>query len=316
MSERIKRQPVSFCKVGDAHSGQRIDNFLLARFRHVPKGHVYKWIRTGEVRVNKGRVKPVYRLQMGDEVRIPPVDLPVDRDIAMPGDRHQSRLRSAIVYEDSRMIVLDKPAGMAVHGGSGLDFGVIEVMRALKREARFLELAHRLDKDTSGCLLLAKKRSALRLLHEAFRSGQMEKKYIALVAGHLPRHRVTVSVPLKRAEMSGERVVVVDDEGKRAISHFSVLQKYDDSTLVEVFIETGRTHQIRVHAAYLGCPIVGDVKYGSGVMNRRAKDAGLGRLFLHASSVLLPEGLIEGASQSQFDVPLSAELVSILSDWY
>lgn len=315
MSERVEKQPVSFCRIDDAYAGQRIDNYLMARFRHVPKGHVYKWLRKGEVRVNKGRVKPVYRLQIGDEIRIPPVELPIARDLKVPSVWHQNRLAKAVIFEDDGILALNKPNGLAVHGGSGLDFGVIEVMRALRPQANFLELVHRLDKDTSGCLLLAKKRSVLRALHEAFRSNEMTKKYVALISGHLLSSRVTVKAPLKKIEVSGERVVIVSDDGKDATSHFTVLKTFEDSTLVEVRIETGRTHQIRVHALHLGCPLLGDEKYGSGIMNRRAKKAGLGRLFLHAQSIQLPLNDSEGSGGACFEAPLPEELSEFLENW-
>jgi len=265
---------------------QRLDNFLFRELKGVPKGHVYRLLRTGQVRVNGGRVKPDYRLASGDEVRIPPVRQGETPPPARPGSRQLTELQDAILLEDDQLLVINKPAGMAVHGGSGVSFGVIEAFRNLRPEQRTLELVHRLDRDTSGCLIIAKKRSALRLLHAALRVGAVEKQYLALLAGHWLGGEQRVRLALeKNVLQSGERRVRVAEAGKQAETLFKPLQVFKDATLVEVTIMTGRTHQIRVHAAHLKHPVAGDDKYGDRQANRSFRSLGLKRMFLHASSV-------------------------------
>lgn len=265
---------------------QRLDNFLFRELKGVPKGHVYRLLRTGQVRVNGRRAKPDYRLASGDEVRIPPVRQAETPPPARPGSRQLAVLRDAILFEDDQLLVINKPAGMAVHGGSGVSFGVIEALRILRPEQRSQELVHRLDRDTSGCLLIAKKRSALRFLHAALRAGVMEKHYLALLAGSWCGGERHVRLALeKNVLQSGERRVRVAEAGKQAESTFKPVQAFRDATLVEVTIMTGRTHQIRVHAAHLKHPVAGDDKYGDRQVNRIFRSLGLKRMFLHAHSL-------------------------------
>ena len=274
--------------VGENHDGQRLDNFLLARLKGVPRTWVYRVLRKGEVRVNKGRSKPAYRLKIGDVVRIPPVRR-VEKTPGLPAKGLVARVHESIVYEDDAILVINKPSGVAVHGGSGLSHGVIEALRAARPEAPFLELVHRLDRDTSGCLMLAKRRRALTALQELQRDGQIEKRYIALLQGRIRAGSWRTDLPLRKNTLkSGERVVRVDPEGKVAVTRFRVLRRFDEASLVEAILETGRTHQIRVHAATNGTPILGDPKYGDAGANRRFRDLGLRRLFLHAASLRIP----------------------------
>ncbi len=275
-------------RAGPAGDGQRLDNFLLRELKGVPRSRVYRLLRRGEVRVNGKRSRPEYRLQAEDEVRLPPV-----REAAKVGmlplrvpDTLCGVVRDAILHEDGRILALNKPAGLAVHGGSGMAFGVIEALRAL-RPGEPLELAHRLDRDTSGCLLVAKSRTALRSVHALLREGRVEKHYAALVAGDWQLGRKTIDAPvLTRLRQGGERVVRVHAEGKAAISVFDPRAHFRDlATLMDVEIHTGRTHQIRVHAAFAGHPVAGDEKYGSRDFNRRMKEFGLRRMFLHARAI-------------------------------
>lgn len=274
---------VQWVEITEANSEQRLDNFLILRLKGVPKSLIYRIVRKGEVRVNKGRVDVHYRLVTGDIVRIPPV-----RVAEKPAEHYVSNnlrhsLEQAILFEDAALIVLNKPAGYPVHGGSGVNSGIIEGLRQIRPEAPFLELVHRLDKDTSGCLIIAKKRSALRKLHEIFREDQVHKTYVALLSGQWKPKRQVVTVPLlKNSSASGERVVVVSPEGKSAETLFKRLAQYQDTTLVSASPKTGRTHQIRVHAAWMGHPIIADERYGVFELNREFKKRGYKRLFLHA----------------------------------
>ncbi len=286
-------------------SGQRLDNFLLAVLKGVPRTHIYRIVRKGEIRINKGRRKADYRLQVGDVVRIPPIDVkappPPAPDLAWLAD--------LILFEDDWLLVLDKPSGMAVHGGSGLSFGVIEALRALRPAARGLELVHRLDRATSGCLLIAKRRSALRGLHESLRSGHFGKHYVALLQGVWAGGARTVDAPLLRRE-TGERRVVVDAAGKPAQTHFAPRRRFRDATLTDVRLGTGRTHQVRVHAAYLGNPVAGDERYGDPKAAGVWKQRGLARLFLHAARLSFPHP----ATGQTVDIesPLPKDLVRVL----
>lgn len=290
-------------------AGQRIDNFLLRHLKGVPRSLIYRILRRGEVRVNKGRIKPEYRVQAGDQVRIPPVR--TGQPVPGPGGGPGSRLEERILYEDARLLVVDKPAGMAVHGGSGLSFGVIEALRAARPEARFLELVHRLDRETSGCLLIAKRRSELRMLHELLRGGGVEKRYLALVRGRWSRGETLVEAPLLKNQLrSGERIVTVDAEGKAADSRFRPLEIHREASLVEVELGTGRTHQIRVHGAHIGHPLAGDEKYGDAEFNRRMRDLGLRRLFLHAHSLGFADP--ESGREVHVSAPLPDELRVVL----
>ena len=273
--------------IADDEAGQRIDNFLRTQLKGVPKSMIYRILRKGEVRVNKGRVKPEYKLQVGDEVRIPPVRVAEREEQAVsPKLDKVAALANAILYEDDHLLVLNKPSGTAVHGGSGLSFGVIEGLRALRPEARFLELVHRLDRDTSGILLVAKKRSALRSLHEQLREKGMQKDYLALVRGDWPSHLKAVQAPLlKNILQSGERVVRVSAEGKPSETRFKVEERFGFATLVKASPVTGRTHQIRVHTLHGGHPIAFDDRYGDRDFDRQLASTGLARLFLHAAAL-------------------------------
>jgi 23S rRNA pseudouridine955/2504/2580 synthase len=262
--------------VGEESEAQRIDNFLLRELKGVPKSHVYRVLRSGEVRVNSGRVKPDYRLQVGDRVRIPPVRLSERRASARPLDL-------PIAFEDASLLVIDKPSGIAVHGGSGVSFGVIESLRAARPQAKFLELAHRLDRDTSGLLILCKKRSALVELHRMLREGEVHKTYLAVVKGALAKKSLELRESLhKYVTASGERRVTVQPEGRAALTRVKRLKTSKDFSLLEVELLTGRTHQIRVHLAHAGHPIVGDDKYGDFALNRQVKQ----RLLLHAAKLV------------------------------
>lgn len=298
-------------RVDAAHQGQRIDNFLLTLLKGVPRSYVYRILRRGEVRVNKGRIKAAYRLQEGDLVRVPPVRVAEPAEQPRPHERVLKRLEEAVLYEDKYLLVLNKPAGIAVHGGSGLSYGVIEALRVLRPEEKQLELVHRLDRETSGCLLVAKRRSALRILHELLRSNQVDKCYLALLAGQWQRKRANVDAPLlKNTLQGGERVVRVDPEGKPALTRFRLLERLPDATLVEAKPVTGRTHQIRVHALHLGHPILGDSKYGDERRNRVCREQGLRRLFLHAASIRFRW---PGEDRDQYiEAPLEPELEQFL----
>lgn len=302
---------VRYLVVKEDADGQRVDNFLLNRLKGVPRSWVYRVLRRGEVRVNRGRVKPTRRLRLGDEVRVPPVRMSESSPVSAPGAGLRQQIENAILYEDQDLLVVNKPSGIAVHGGSGLSFGVIEVLRALRPQASYLELAHRLDRDTSGLLLVAKRRPALRQLQKLQLAGRVEKRYLALVSGRWRRDRVTVDAPLKKNTLrSGERLVRVDPEGKAAVTHFEVLQRFDQAMLVQARLETGRTHQIRVHAAHLGTPILGDSKYGDEAADRQFRELGLNRLFLHAWRLDFPwEGRRGGY---RLEAPLPDELQQLL----
>jgi 23S rRNA pseudouridine955/2504/2580 synthase len=275
-------------RAGAAGEGQRLDNFLLRSLAGVPRSRVYRLLRRGEVRVNGKRKQADYRLTADDEVRLPPVREPRASESAPRAvpDALLAAVRDAIAHEDERILVLNKPAGLAVHGGSGLAFGAIEALRAL-RPSEPLELAHRLDRDTSGCLLEARTRPALRMLHALLREGEVEKHYTALVAGRWRLGRKTIDAPvLTNVRQGGERVVRVHAEGKIAISVFAPQRHFRElATLMDVAIQTGRTHQIRVHAAFSGHPVAGDEKYGDREFNAKMRALGLRRMFLHAASV-------------------------------
>jgi 23S rRNA pseudouridine955/2504/2580 synthase len=281
--KELSKAPVSRRQIGEEAEGQRIDNYLLRVCKGVPKSLVYRILRSGEVRVNSRRVTPEYRLRAGDEVRIPPLQLGGETRAAVPAGREYR-----ILYEDDSLLAVDKPAGMAVHGGSGVSFGVIEQLRRQRPQARFLELAHRLDRETSGLLLVAKKRSALTALHDAFRAGRIEKRYLALVRGrwHEPERHVRLALH-KYLTGEGERRVSVSREGKAAHSIVRLRSRWENFSLVEVELKTGRTHQIRVHLAHLGFPLCGDDKYGDFALNKTLQKQGLGRMFLHAAQLSL-----------------------------
>ncbi|KUM44035.1 23S rRNA pseudouridine(955/2504/2580) synthase RluC [Pseudomonas sp. EpS/L25] len=272
------------------YAGQRIDNFLRTQLKGAPKTLIYRILRKGEVRVNKGRIKPDYRLQAGDRIRVPPLRLSEPDEPAPLAKGLLERLEDSVVHEDKALIVINKPAGIAVHGGSGLSGGVIEVFRQLRPEAPDIELVHRLDRDTSGLLMIAKKRSMLRFLHEALRGDGVDKRYHALVRGHWPAAKKKINAPLlKNTLRSGERMVEVNDEGKEALTEFRVLRRYGEfATLVEARPVTGRTHQIRVHARHAGHAIAGDPKYGDEDFSQEIRELGGKRLFLHSASLVIP----------------------------
>ncbi len=308
--EKLDRPAVQWVEISAEQAGQRIDNFLLRFLKGVPKSRIYRLLRKGEVRVNKGRIRPEYRLHNGDQVRIPPVRVGESKPASVAGPSLQ-RLATAIVYEDERLLVVNKPAGMAVHGGSGLSFGVIEALRTLRPEASYLELVHRLDRDTSGCLLIAKRRSELRTLHELLRSGDVDKRYLLLGMGDWSRGPYQVDAPLrKNLLVSGERLVRVDPEGKAALTRFRFLESYAGASFMEAELKTGRTHQIRVHAAHAGHPLAGDEKYGDDSFNRRMRSLGLKRLFLHAHYVASRDR--DRNRKIEVSAPLSADLSNLI----
>jgi len=269
----------------DDEAGRRLDNFLLTRLKGVPRAHVYRLIRSGEVRVNSRRAKASYRLLAGDEVRVPPVRQPDASNTPLTGRVRADWIEPLVLYEDDELLVLNKPSGLAVHGGSGISLGAIELLRALRGPRAQLELAHRLDRDTSGCLLIAKRPAALRALHAQFREGTVDKRYLALLIGRWPGRARTVDAPLLTDERrGGERHVRVDAAGKEAITRFVPLERFPEALLAEVHLTTGRTHQIRVHAASIGHPVAGDERYGL-ANDPIVASHGLKRLFLHARSL-------------------------------
>lgn len=305
---RLKARHVS---VAAEQAEQRLDNFLLRELKGVPKSHVYRLLRTGQVRVNGRRTKPDYRVAGGDEIRIPPLRQSGPGPQTRPGSRQQAVLQAAIVHEDEFLLVLNKPAGWAVHGGSGVSLGVIEALRAMRPGDRYLELVHRLDRDTSGCLLVARKPAALRALHAALRTGQVDKRYLALLAGAWSGGERRVQLALqKNVLQSGERMVKVAPDGRESESHFCPVSRFRDASLMEVTIRTGRTHQIRVHAAHLGHPVVGDEKYGAREANRHFRALGLKRMFLHAASL----GFVHPATgvRMRVSAPLDAQSQALL----
>ncbi len=276
----LSKESVTWLDLGEEAEGQRIDNFLLRVLKGVPKSHVYRILRSGEVRVNSRRADPTLRLQAGDRVRVPPIRVSASPAPAAPA----AALGARTVFEDDSLLVIDKPPGVAVHGGSGISFGVIERLRAERTQLRFLELVHRLDKETSGVLLLAKKRSALTGLHEQIRLGRTGKRYLVLVKGDWRAPKQSVRLALERHVLpSGERRVSVSEDGKASLTTFRLQRRFGAFTLLEAELKTGRTHQIRVHLAHLGFPIAGDDKYGDFVLNKTLARTGLKRLFLHAA---------------------------------
>lgn len=287
MSEyQRKTCPARQVLVEPDYAGQRIDNYLLSLLKGVPRSYVYRILRSGEVRVNKGRIRANYRLQVGDIIRLPPMRLADERKPARPDNRLLERLKRSIIHEDKRILIINKPSGVAVHGGSGVEYGVIEALRMLWPEQRSLELVHRLDRDTSGALLIAKKRSALRILHELLRATRVDKRYVALLSGQWPQGSREVVLPLLKNRLkSGERIVLADAKGKPSRTLFRLRERYLNTMQVEAKPVTGRTHQIRVHAAHLGTPILGDEKYGDEAANNTMRKLGLRRLFLHAESL-------------------------------
>ncbi|MES2016788.1 MAG: RluA family pseudouridine synthase [Pseudomonadota bacterium] len=294
-----------FVTIAEEDAGQRIDNFLLRTCKGVPKSHIYRILRSGEVRVNKGRIDQLYRLVAGDLVRIPPVRVAEKLISIVPAAEF------AILHEDSHILVIDKPSGVAVHGGSGVSFGVIEQLRASRPDAKFLELVHRLDRETSGLLMLAKKRSALTNLHEQMRDGLTDKRYLTMVGGDWKNARQHIKLPLhKYTTAEGERRVCVQAGGMESHTVFSLLRKFPNFALLEAELKTGRTHQIRVHLASSGFPILGDDKYGDFALNRvllkaDATRGALKRMFLHAHQITFTHP--ESGKQMTLNAPLPGE---------
>ncbi|MGL4474813.1 MAG: 23S rRNA pseudouridine(955/2504/2580) synthase RluC [Shewanella sp.] len=288
MTNSTVQHQVELVDINEDNLDQRIDNFLVTRLKGVPKSMIYRIIRKGEVRVNKKRIKPEYKLQIGDCVRIPPVRVSESSTLNSPSPKltRVAQLAERILFEDTHILVLNKPAGIAVHGGSGVDYGVIEALRALYPEQKFLELVHRLDKDTSGVLLVAKKRSALKHMHDQLRTKKMQKDYLALVRGDWQATDKAVKAPLLKLTLkSGERIVRVNPEGKVSETRFKIMQRYDSATLVQASPITGRTHQIRVHCQFTGHPIACDDKYSEQKFDDSMRVHGLNRLFLHAAQL-------------------------------
>ncbi len=283
MTPSIPDASASILPVTDDYAGQRIDNFLTARLKGLPKSRLYRALRSGEVRVNKKRIKASYRLQAGDQIRIPPLRLAKPEEPVVPSDNFAELLEKSVIFEDKDFIVINKPSGVASHGGSGILLGVIEAFRQLRPKVAFLELAHRLDRDTTGCLVLVKKPSILKELHGLFLAGRVKKTYIALVEKAWEGGKRTVNAPLLKSELSsGERVVIVNEAGKTAKTVFKPLQIFANTSLLEASPATGRTHQIRVHAAHIGHAILGDDKYARG---QQSKVLGVKHLLLHAASL-------------------------------
>lgn len=299
-------------EIGAEQAGQRIDNFLVTRLKGVPKSAIYRMIRKGEVRVNKGRIKPEYKLESGDIVRVPPVrTAQKDEAPVFIGDQLKSQLEASILFEDNGLIVLNKPSGLAVHGGSGVSLGVIEALRQIRPQQKFLELVHRLDRDTSGVLLVAKKRSVLRQLHDDLKEGRVKKTYQALLYGRWNGRQHRIEAPLKKFDLaSGERVVRVSQEGKPSLTFFEQKHLFENATLVEASPVTGRTHQIRVHAQFAGHPIAGDDKYIPREQDAYFRDKGLKRLFLHAFRIEFNDS--EGKRRN-FEAPLPQDLQDLLN---
>jgi 23S rRNA pseudouridine955/2504/2580 synthase len=293
MSESDQIKPaVRHLEVDEGSAGQRLDNFLTRELKGVPRTRLYKALRKGEIRVNKGRVKADYRVVAGDSVRIPPLRVPAPSDPPTIPRSRARQLAARVVYEDSSLLVMNKPSGLAVHGGSGLSYGLIECLRQLRPTDRYLELVHRLDRDTSGLILIARRPAALRDLHRQLREDKVDKRYLALVAGKWPRNLKRVEAPLqKNVLQSGERMVRVAREGKPSVTEFSVVERFPGATLIEAKPVTGRTHQIRVHAQHAGFPLLGDAKYASDKEEALCRQINLKRLFLHAWSLRfsLPE---------------------------
>ena len=303
------RTPVRKVRIDSEQAGQRIDNFLRRELPGVPKGRIYRMLRKGEVRVNGGRTRAEYKLEAGDELRIPPVTIKADGEKPSPADARN--IEEHILFEDKALLVINKPSGVAVHGGSGISHGVIERARAARPMLKDLSLAHRIDRETSGCLVLAKKRSALRRLHELFREGRVEKNYLALVAGDWQYGEVLLDRPLLVTHrQGGERHVIVSEKGKPAQTRVRLSRRYASSCLVQCQPATGRTHQIRVHLADAGHPILGDARYGFDKENQQAAQAGLHRLFLHAQSIAFPD---DSGNELHFTAPLPDELERFLA---
>ena len=306
----LSKDSASWHEVEAEAAGQRVDNYLTRWLKGVPKSHIYRILRSGEVRINSRRIGPNYRMQEGDRLRLPP--LRTARRSPVPALPPGSRLKADIIYEDDFLLVIDKPAGVAVHGGSGISRGVIEQLRLERPECRFLELVHRLDRETSGVLLLAKRRSALTALHRQLREGQVQKHYVVLVKGDWQEGKRSVKLPLHKYVLaSGERRVSVGRDGMPAHTVFRLQRNWNGFSLLEAELKTGRTHQIRVHLAHLGYPIAGDDKYGDFALNKRLAREGLKRMFLHAAKAVIAHP--QGGAMLTLEAPLPPELKAFLA---
>ena len=309
--KKVEQQGVSFITVDDDHADRRLDNFLIGYFASLPRTRIYRMIRKGEVRVNKGRIKQNYRLQTGDTVRVPPMYLSTQEKPSTPPEKLSELIGNSIIYEDDYLIAINKPSNIAVHSGSGARYGVIEILRAQRPETDFLELIHRLDRATSGCLLIAKGHKTLRGMHGILKSGHVKKNYLALLKGQLTETMRTVDMPLNKVSTeSGDRMVRVDNAGKQALTHFHSQEHFRVASLSRIELVTGRTHQIRVHAAYIDHPLAGDEKYGDWEFNRAMKKLGLRRLFLHAETLSFEMPGI--GKQIELKAPLPDELDQFL----
>ncbi|MDH3338406.1 MAG: RluA family pseudouridine synthase [Gammaproteobacteria bacterium] len=315
MQQKSEKSPDSVAtkvrkiRIGQEQAGQRIDNFLRRQLPGVPKGRLYRLLRRGEVRVNGGRIKAEYKLQDGDEVRVPPARIRAPG--GAPSAAIAAQMADRVLYEDKRLLVVDKPTGIAVHGGSGISHGVIELLRHARPELRDLSLVHRLDRETSGCLVLAKRRSALRELHAKFRDGLVEKNYIGLAIGDWQLGEQLIDKPLLvQNRRGGERHVVVSGDGKPAQTRVRLSRTFGQYSLLQCSPLTGRTHQIRVHLQHVGFPLAGDERYGDEAENRRAKKFGLSRLFLHAQSIAFPD---DSGNDLHFTAPLADDLERFLT---
>ncbi len=310
--KRALRRGVLYVDAGPGDAGQRVDNFLLRVLKTVPRSRVYRLLRRGEVRINGRRARPEQRLAEGDRIRLPPVETRERAKPLRPGIPMESVLRRRILHEDRDLLVLDKPCGLAVHGGSGVTFGVIEALRAMRPDCPELELVHRLDRDTSGCLLIAKRRAMLRALHASLRERTIDKRYLALVCGRWRLGPKRIDLPLRtNVKRGGERVVKVHVAGQQSESWFAPIEHFGgQATLLEIRIGTGRTHQIRVHAAHAGHPVAGDPKYGDRDCNQLMRELGLRRMFLHAHSLEFERP--DGSGTLRIEAPLDHTLTAVL----
>ncbi len=312
MSNEQQFNQVTHVDIGPEQAGQRLDNFLIKTLKGVPKSRIYRLLRKGEVRVNKGRVKAESRLKEGDIVRLPPIRTAERGETPVVGRQLRQYLENNILFEDDGLLIINKPSGLAVHGGSGVSLGAIEALRAEHPELRFLELVHRLDRETSGCLMLAKKRSVLLELQQAMQRNKIDKRYMALAKGRWPKGKSTINAPLRKNTLqSGERMVRVDASGKASVTHFKIIQQFTSATLLDIKLETGRTHQIRVHCQFAQQPLAGDSKYGDEHFNESLKPAGLKRLFLHASHLRFKHPL--SGDWVEVDAPLPDDLNKVLA---
>lgn len=308
---RNKKAGAGYVIISADQENRRIDNFMIRELGHVPKSRIYQMLRRGEIRVNGGRIKQDYRLQAGDKVRIPPVFTQTGNINAVPGRHLVEMVGNSVIFENENMIVLNKPAGIVVHGGSGRSFGVIEVLRYLRPQEPDLQLVHRLDRETSGCLIIAKNYKSLKWLHEEFKAGKIGKEYITLVKGKLGSPSTDVDKPLQRNLVrSGERVSEINDSGKQALTRFVRIKQFEKASLARVILYTGRTHQIRAHAAHIRHPVAGDAKYGDREFNSHLRKLGLKRMFLHAQEVRIP---VPGKEDLVVNAPLPEGLEKIIN---